>query len=73
MATFERHVEVNWQGSVMEGNGVAKAGTGAFSLPVQVPSPQPIATSETSATAHHDLTIVHNLEVSREEPARRGL
>jgi lipoyl-dependent peroxiredoxin len=38
MATFERHVEVNWQGSVMEGNGVAKAGTGAFSLPVTFPS-----------------------------------
>ena len=38
MATFERHVEVNWQGSVMEGNGVATAGTGAFSLPVTFPS-----------------------------------
>ena len=34
MATFERHVEVNWQGTVMEGKGEAKAGTGAFSLPV---------------------------------------
>src|SRR5256885_1730354 len=34
MATFERHVEVDWQGSVMEGKGEAKAGTGAFSLPV---------------------------------------
>ena len=36
--TFERHVDVNWQGSVMEGKGVAKAGTGAFSLPVTFPS-----------------------------------
>jgi osmotically inducible protein OsmC len=34
MATFERHVEVDWKGSVMEGGGEAKAGTGAFSLPV---------------------------------------
>src|SRR4051812_39914548 len=34
MATFERHVEVDWQGSVMEGKGEAKAGSGAFSLPV---------------------------------------
>jgi osmotically inducible protein OsmC len=34
MATFERHVDVDWQGSVMEGKGEAKAGTGAFSLPV---------------------------------------
>src|SRR5829696_8641289 len=38
MATFERHVEVNWQGSVMEGHGTTKAGTGAFSLPVTFPS-----------------------------------
>src|SRR5213595_2850965 len=34
MATFERHVDVEWQGSVMEGHGEAKAGSGAFSLPV---------------------------------------
>jgi osmotically inducible protein OsmC len=34
MATFERHVDVDWQGSVTEGKGEAKAGTGAFSLPV---------------------------------------
>lgn len=38
MATFERHVEVSWQGSVMEGKGEAKAGTGAFTLPVTFPS-----------------------------------
>lgn len=38
MASFERHVEVDWQGSVMEGKGTAKAGTGAFSLPVSFPS-----------------------------------
>ena len=38
MATFERHVEVDWQGSVMEGMGEAKAGSGAFSLPVTFPS-----------------------------------
>src|SRR4029450_13576008 len=35
--TFERKVEVDWQGSVMEGKGEAKAGTGAFSLPVTFP------------------------------------
>src|SRR5437763_1592849 len=34
MATFERHVDVDWRGTVMEGKGEAKAGTGAFSLPV---------------------------------------
>jgi len=36
--TFERHVEVDWQGSVMEGKGTAKAGTGAFTLPVSFPA-----------------------------------
>jgi lipoyl-dependent peroxiredoxin len=38
MATFARHVDVDWQGSVMEGKGEAKAGTGAFSLPVSFPA-----------------------------------
>ena len=38
MATFERHVDVEWTGSVMEGGGTAKAGSGAFSLPVTFPS-----------------------------------
>jgi len=36
--TFERHVDVNWQGSLMEGKGDAKAGSGAFTLPVTFPS-----------------------------------
>ena len=34
MATFERHADVNWTGSVTEGKGELKAGTGAFMLPV---------------------------------------
>ena len=38
MATFERHVEVDWHGSVMDGKGEAKAGSGAFALPVTFPS-----------------------------------
>jgi lipoyl-dependent peroxiredoxin len=38
MASFARHVDVEWNGSLMEGNGTAKAGTGAFSLPVTFPS-----------------------------------
>ena len=38
MATFERHVDVEWAGSVMDGGGTAKAGTGAFTLPVTFPS-----------------------------------
>ena len=38
MATFSRHVTVNWEGSIMEGKGTAKAGTGAFNLPVTFPA-----------------------------------
>ena len=38
MATFARHVDVEWNGTLMEGSGTAKAGTGAFSLPVTFPS-----------------------------------
>jgi osmotically inducible protein OsmC len=38
MATFERHADVNWSGSVMEGKGELKAGTGAFTLPVTFPA-----------------------------------
>jgi MFS family permease len=32
MATIERHADVDWTGSVMEGHGEVKAGTGAFSV-----------------------------------------
>jgi lipoyl-dependent peroxiredoxin len=38
MATFERHVDVDWKGSVLEGKGEAKAGSGAFTLPVTFPA-----------------------------------
>lgn len=38
MATFARHVDVEWNGTLMEGTGQAKAGTGAFNLPVTFPS-----------------------------------
>ncbi len=38
MATFERSVTTDWQGGLMDGNGVAKAGSGAFSLPVTFPN-----------------------------------
>lgn len=35
--TFSRSVTVDWAGSIMEGAGTAKAGTGAFNLPVTFP------------------------------------
>src|SRR6478736_9191504 len=38
MATFSRTVTVDWAGSIMEGKGEAKAGSGAFTLPVTFPS-----------------------------------
>src|SRR5919107_3157502 len=38
MATFDRHADVEWKGSVTEGGGDVTAGTGAFSLPVTFPS-----------------------------------
>jgi lipoyl-dependent peroxiredoxin len=38
MAAFVRLADVEWNGGLMDGNGTAKAGTGAFSLPVTFPS-----------------------------------
>jgi len=38
MAAFSRSVTVDWSGPIMEGKGVAKAATGAFTLPVTFPS-----------------------------------
>ena len=37
MPQFSRHVTVDWKGTLMEGKGAAKAGTGAFTLPVSFP------------------------------------
>jgi lipoyl-dependent peroxiredoxin len=37
MATFSRTVNVDWKGGLMDGGGEAKAGSGAFSLPVTFP------------------------------------
>ena len=38
MAAFVRHADVEWTGGLMDGNGTAKAGTGAFSVPITFPS-----------------------------------
>jgi osmotically inducible protein OsmC len=38
MATFSRHVDVEWTGGLMDGSGKVSAGTGAFALPVTFPS-----------------------------------
>jgi osmotically inducible protein OsmC len=38
VATFARHVDVEWNGTLMDGSGRTKAGTGAFDVPVTFPS-----------------------------------
>jgi osmotically inducible protein OsmC len=37
MATFSRNATVDWKGTLLEGAGELKAGTGAFTLPVSFP------------------------------------
>ncbi len=37
MPMFARTATVNWKGPIIEGSGEAKAGSGAFSLPVSLP------------------------------------
>ena len=57
MATFERHAEVNWQGGLNDGKGDAKAGTGAFTLPVtfasRIQDPQGRTSPEELMAAAH--------------------
>ena len=57
MATFDRSVTTDWEGGLMDGNGVAKAGTGAFSLPVTFPrrigDPQGATSPEELIAAAH--------------------
>jgi lipoyl-dependent peroxiredoxin len=38
MATFARHVDVDWNGGLLDGSGTASAGSGAFAVPVTFPS-----------------------------------
>src|SRR5688500_16948432 len=57
MATFERRVDVDWSGPIMEGKGTAKAGSGAFNLPVSFPrrigEPQGMTSPEELIAAAH--------------------
>jgi osmotically inducible protein OsmC len=57
MATFSRHVTVNWEGTVMDGKGMAKAGSGAFSVPVTFPrrigEPEGVTSPEEFIAAAH--------------------
>ncbi len=38
MATISRHADVTWEGTLKDGKGSVRAGTGAFSFPVTFPS-----------------------------------
>lgn len=57
MAVFSRHVTVDWAGSIMEGKGEAKAGSGAFRLPVTFPrrigEPEGMTSPEEMVAAAH--------------------
>ena len=58
MATFARHVDVEWTGTLMEGSGTAKAGTGAFALPVTFPS-RTAATADDKTTPEELMAAAH--------------
>jgi lipoyl-dependent peroxiredoxin len=57
MSTFARTATVNWKGSILEGAGEAKAGSGAFSLPVTFPrrigEPEGVTSPEELIAAAH--------------------
>ncbi len=57
MATFSRHVTVDWQGNLMDGKGTAKAGSGSFALPVTFPrrigEPEGVTSPEELVAAAH--------------------
>lgn len=57
MSTFARKATVNWKGSILEGAGEAKAGSGAFSLPVTFPrrigEPEGVTSPEELIAAAH--------------------
>jgi len=57
MAEFSRQVTINWAGSIMEGAGKVKAGSGAFELPVTFPrrigEPEGVTSPEELMAAAH--------------------
>lgn len=57
MANFSRSTTVTWKGPLMEGTGHAKAGTGAFTLPVsfarRVGEPEGVTSPEEMIAAAH--------------------
>lgn len=57
MAEFSRTATINWAGSIMEGKGAVKGGSGAFDLPVTFPrrigEPEGVTSPEELMAAAH--------------------
>ncbi len=55
--TFSRHATVDWTGTLMEGSGTAKAGSGAFTQPVsfvrRIGEPEGVTSPEELIAAAH--------------------
>ena len=55
--TFSRNATVNYSGTIMEGKGTAKAGSGAFNVPVSFPrrigEPEGVTSPEELVAASH--------------------
>ena len=74
MATFSRNATVDWKGSLLEGSGEAKAGTGAFSLPVTFPrrigDPQGVTSPEELIAAAHAVCFAQVIAASHRQEGR---
>jgi organic hydroperoxide reductase OsmC/OhrA len=74
MATFSRHADVEWTGSIMEGKGQVKAGTGAFTLPVTFPArigePGGYTSPEELVASAHAACFAMALNASRQRRVR---
>jgi osmotically inducible protein OsmC len=59
MPRIVRKVDVEWTGSLSRGSGVAKAGTGAFELPIDLPSRIGDSASVTKTSPEELLAAAH--------------
>lgn len=71
MPRIVRRADVAWEGSLSRGSGVASAGTGAFALPIELPSrvadPGPKTSPEELLAAAHASCFITSLagEIAR--------
>lgn len=59
MPRIVRSAEVAWEGSLSRGSGIAKAGTGAFELPIDLPSRVSAADEATKTSPEELLAAAH--------------